>query len=121
MRTHLSNTTQDAFSRHVAELYERHRTGRIPVKPDLQPAAEKLDVSLTDVSHYAQALARWTAAGFPARDQAEVERIELELCKTCEKYTDGRCKKCGCRVTASSLAVVNKIKMATEHCPMEKW
>jgi len=92
-----------------------------PKSPDLAPAAKKLGVTMADVSHYAQAVARWTAAGFPVRDQAEVERIERELCKPCEKYTDGRCKQCGCRVNQSSLAVANKIKMATEHCKDGKW
>jgi len=89
--------------------------------PDLAPAAERLGVTMTDVSHYAQAVAKWTAAGFPVRDQAEVERIELELCQPCEKYVAGRCKSCGCRVNQSSLAVANKIKMATEHCPQNHW
>ena len=88
---------------------------------DVTLAAEKLGVTTADVSHYAQALARWTAAGFPVREQVEVERIERELCKPCEKYVDGRCKQCRCRVTASSLAVVNKIKMATESCQQGKW
>jgi hypothetical protein len=97
-----------------------------PQSPDLQPAAEKLGVSLADVGHYASALARWTAAGFPIRDQAEVERIESEFCKPCPKYTvdpllGGRCSECGCRVSASRFAAVNKIKMATERCPKGKW
>jgi hypothetical protein len=92
-----------------------------PQSTDLQPAAKRLGVSLSDVSHYAQALARWTVAGFPVRDQTEVERIERELCRPCEKYVEGRCKTCGCRVTSSSLAVANKIKMATESCPAGKW
>ena len=83
--------------------------------------AEKLGVSWADARHYAMALARWAKAGFPVREQAEVERIEREICRPCEKYVDGRCKQCGCRVTASSLAVANKIKMATENCPLGKW
>jgi len=83
--------------------------------------AEKLGVSTADVAHYANALARWTAAGFPVREQAEVERIERDLCRPCEKYVDGRCKQCRCRVTTSNLAVANKIKMATEDCPLGKW
>jgi len=89
--------------------------------PDLAPGAERLGVSLSDVTHYAQAVATWTAAGFPVREQAEVERIEADLCRPCEKYIDGRCKQCGCQVTASSIPLLNKIKMATESCPQGKW
>ena len=84
-------------------------------------AVEKLGWSWTDAKHYAGALAKWTAAGMPMRDQAEVERIEREICKPCEKYVEGRCKTCGCRVNKSSIAVANKIKMVTEKCPMGKW
>jgi len=90
-----------------------------PNSPDLSPAAERLGVSLSDVRHYAGALAKWTKAGFPTREQAEVERIEA-ICKACDKYADGRCKQCGCRVNTGP-AVVNKIKMATENCPLGKW
>jgi len=92
-----------------------------PKSPALEPAAERLGVSLTDVSHYAQALARWTAAGFPVRDQAEVEKIEAEICRPCEKYANGRCKTCGCMVNKSSVAVANKLRMRTEVCPLGKW
>jgi hypothetical protein len=98
-------------------------TGHSPrPTPDLSDAAARLGVSLADVGHYAAALARWTAAGFPTRDAAEVARIEAEHCRPCTPhYRDGRCKKCGCRVNTSGLAVVNKIAMATEHCPLGKW
>ena len=89
--------------------------------PNLEVAGEKLGISLSAIGQYAQALAHWTAAGFPVRDQSEVERIEGELCRPCEKYVEGQCKRCGCRVNKSSIAVANKIKMATEKCPIGKW
>jgi hypothetical protein len=90
--------------------------------PDVSAAATRLGISLTDVGHYAVALTRWTAAGFPTRTPAEVARIEAEHCRPCTPhYRDGRCTKCGCRVNTSSLAVANKIAMATEHCPAGKW
>ena len=38
--------------------------------------AEKLGITPEHIGHYAQSLARWTAAGMPMREQAEVERIE---------------------------------------------
>lgn len=92
-----------------------------PRSPDLAPAAARLGVSLADVGHYAQALARWTAAGFPTRLQAEIERIEAEHCRPCDAYLAGRCSECGCRVTTSGLAVANKIAMATESCSRGLW
>lgn len=92
-----------------------------PAAPQLAPAAARLGISAGDIIHYAAALARWIATGFPARDQAEVVRIERELCRPCDSYADGRCRECGCRVTASAVAVANKIKMATESCPLKKW
>jgi hypothetical protein len=88
-------------------------------KVDLRPAAEKLGISIADLVHYAQALVRWTKAGFPERSDDEVSRLE-SICKACSKYVDGRCKQCSCRVNKRP-AVVNKIRMATENCPLGKW
>lgn len=112
-----------------------------PKAPDLRPAAEKLGISWDDVEHYAQALARWTVAGFPVRTQKEVAKCfrickgdcdgpsdSIRVCKKpCEHYHkgktlhSGRCGKCRCRVNKSRVAVLNLIKMATENCPEEKW
>lgn len=88
--------------------------------PDLRPAADKLGITTNNIKHYARALARWTAAGMPTREQAEVERLEA-VCRACEHYRKGRCTKCGCCVSKSRAAWRNKIKMATENCPVEKW
>jgi hypothetical protein len=82
--------------------------------------AEKLSVTWADARHYMRALARWSKAGFPVRDQAEVERIESEICRPCEQYADGRCRECGCNVNLGQ-ALVNKIRMGTETCPLDKW
>ena len=88
---------------------------------ELKPAAERLGIKLEHVGHYATALARWTAAGFPTRTQAEVDAC-LAVCQTCEHYTDsGRCRTCGCGVNKSKIAVLNKAKMATEQCSEGKW
>jgi hypothetical protein len=72
---------------------------------------------------YKEALIRWYKAGRPKRTQEEVEQIHSEHCKPCEWYDkdSSRCKGCGCAVTTGSIAVFNKIKMGTEHCPKEKW
>jgi hypothetical protein len=72
---------------------------------------------------WAEAVARWTAAGQPTRPDKEVERIFNESCKTCKWFDPERqiCRGCGCRVAENGVAVINKIKMATEHCPRELW
>lgn len=88
--------------------------------PDLRPAASALGISTANIKHYVQALARWTAASMPTRNQAEVERLET-ICVACEHYRNGRCARCGCCVNKSRVAVRNKIKMATENCPIKKW
>lgn len=89
-------------------------------QPDLRPAADKLGISTGNIKHYIHALARWTADGMPTRGQAEVERLEA-VCRECEHYRKGRCAKCGCCVNKSRVAVLNKIRMATESCPAGKW
>lgn len=72
---------------------------------------------------YAEAVARWMAAGQPVRPDKEVERLFNENCKTCKWFDPEKqiCRGCGCRVAESGVAVRNKIKMATEHCPRELW
>jgi hypothetical protein len=72
---------------------------------------------------YKEALLRWKRAGYPTRTQEEVEQIHKEHCTKCSWYDaeKKRCKGCGCKVTDGAVAVVNKIKMATEHCPREIW
>jgi hypothetical protein len=73
---------------------------------------------------FKEALIKWNKVGRPTRTQDEVERIHREFCSVpCEWYDEGarRCRGCGCMVTTGSIAIFNKIKMATEHCPKDKW
>jgi len=73
---------------------------------------------------FKEALIKWNKAGRPTRTQEEVDHIHREFCAVpCEWYDEGagRCRGCGCKVTTGSIAVFNKIKMATEHCPKDKW
>jgi hypothetical protein len=73
---------------------------------------------------FKEALIKWNKAGRPTRTQEEVKHIHREFCAVpCEWYDEGagRCRGCGCNVTTGSIAVFNKIKMATEHCPKDKW
>ena len=53
------------------------------------------------------------------RSQDEVERL-VKVCKTCTHYVKGRCGLCRCKVN-SGPAIVDKIRMATENCPADKW
>jgi hypothetical protein len=93
-----------------------------PQAPSLAEGAQRLGISWDDVGHYAAALARWTGAGFPTRADDEVARIAREHCNgACDKWRVGRCVACGCNVNTSRFAVWNKIRMATENCPLGKW
>jgi len=72
---------------------------------------------------YAEAVIEWTAAGRPERCKEEVERIFNDLCMPCKSFDEERqrCRRCGCRVTGGGFAFINKIKMATQNCPIGKW
>lgn len=92
----------------------------------------------TRVRRYGRAVRRWLRAGKPTRTNEEVAAIYRDHCLTC-KYRDprkGTCKLCGCRVCgkdgafftflglslpAKARAMLNKIRMGTEHCPRNKW
>ena len=72
---------------------------------------------------YLTALRRWVKAGRPTRTDADVEAILAEHCRPCEQYDAQHqaCNECGCRVTAGAVAITNKLRMATETCPLGKW
>lgn len=54
------------------------------------------------------------------RTDEEVELL-LTICKDCEHFNGKGCGKCGCRVKKGGEAWTNKLKMKTEHCPIDKW
>lgn len=75
-------------------------------------------------SKWREAIARWKTAGKPVRGQAEIQRC-LTICKSCDQY-DIRlgmnyCKACGCHVNGLLIGELNKIRMATESCPLKRW
>lgn len=74
------------------------------------------------VTNYAKAVTKWFANGRPVRSDEEVGKL-LDICKGCEHYNAERsaCKICGCNLNLSQNAMVNKLRMATEHCPIGKW
>ncbi len=70
---------------------------------------------------YGKAVKRWIAAGRPERSDEEVNEIYETLCQPCQHFNGKSCKICGCRIKRSGQALANKVRMATEHCPIKKW
>jgi len=73
---------------------------------------------------YFSARQRWEQAGKPERSDEEVQRIYEQVCKPCEHYKrltteHGWCKLCKCSLNLGSK--LNKIRWATESCPVDKW
>jgi len=75
------------------------------------------------VYRYTRALSRWIKAGRPVRCEEEIKQIFESFCEPCEAYEgeSSFCLHCGCRVNLANAAMLNKIAMATEECPMGKW
>jgi len=72
---------------------------------------------------YTRALSRWIKAGRPVRSEEEIKHFFELYCEPCEAYEaeSSSCRYCGCRVNRVQAAMLNKIAMATEECPLEKW
>ena len=75
----------------------------------------------TRISRWAKAVIAWKEAGSPKRSDEDVQRIVETLCTPCDHFTGSSCRKCGCRISKSRQALVNKVRMATESCPIGKW
>jgi len=75
------------------------------------------------VIRYTRALSRWIKAGRPVREESEIIVIFETHCQSCKSFDERStsCNHCGCRVNISTIAPLNKIAMATEQCPLEKW
>ena len=78
---------------------------------------------IMQLMNYKEALIKWKKAGKPTRNKEEVDQLHTTYCSKCDWYDQEkkRCKGCGCKVTTGDIAIFNKIKMATEHCPKEHW
>jgi hypothetical protein len=72
------------------------------------------------IQRWSTAIRKWSKAGKPVRPLQEVCRIYRTVCQPCEHINAAKtaCKICGCRVNESKQALVNKIRMATEQCPL---
>lgn len=73
------------------------------------------------VVRWGVAVVEWQKSGRPRRSDEEVEQLFSQHCSVCDRLVAGRCSECGCNVNKSKIAVLNKIRMATEHCPIGKW
>ncbi len=93
----------------------KRRTGKKGI-PSLPGTGELLDT-------YWKAVKRWVVAGRPIRDAETVRQIHEDFCSTCDWHDpeSKRCKGCGCVVKPEGIALLNKIKMQTEHCPRSFW
>ena len=69
--------------------------------------------------NFASAMLRWTSSGMPRRTQAEIDE-RLAICQGCPHFVDNHCRVCGCPCVETN-QLVNKLALATEACPLEKW
>lgn len=72
------------------------------------------------VTRYMLAVRKWIAAGRPKRSDDEVQEI-LAVCAECKSFDGKRCAICKCHINDKRSAMLNKARMATEHCPEGKW
>lgn len=76
---------------------------------------------LQKVMNYSAAVRRWVAAGRPERTDAEIEKIYNEHCSGCSLFVNGVCNSCGCPASKDQPALRNKLRMATEECPLGRF
>jgi len=106
-------------------IYQCRRCGKvIGVPVGKQPNWEAMPecpgpTAAQKVWSYAAAVSRWITAGRPERNHEEVQQL-LAICQKCHFFADNTCRKCGCRLAGRN-ALVSKLKMATEHCPIGRW
>lgn len=111
----------------IRALAEKRGPEPITITPDETPDGVVPDYPAVSMQLwlYKEALLRWQRAGRPTRSDEEVEHILETHCKKCDWYDpeQRRCRGCGCRVTDGGMAVINKLRMATERCPhpAKKW
>lgn len=72
------------------------------------------------IGNFTSAVKHWVAAGRPVRSDERVQEIYEKHCSKCSMYDTEKkaCKSCGCAVNTSSFPLGNKLKMATQSCPL---
>lgn len=100
----------------------------LPVTPDIcnRCAKDTKDATpnlLEKVMNYSAAVRKWVAAGRPERTQDEIESIYNEHCSKCAMFDVKRkvCNSCGCPASTDQPPLRNKLKMATEACPLGRF
>lgn len=75
------------------------------------------------VINYATAVRRWVGAGRPERTDEEIRAIFDEHCNQCAMFDRDRgiCNSCGCPSNTNQPAIRNKLRMATEPCPLGRF
>lgn len=68
---------------------------------------------------YARSTARWLAAGRPVRSDGAVQEL-LAICQACQHFQGNTCAVCGCKINTAG-GWTNKLRRATEACPIGKW
>lgn len=78
---------------------------------------------LDKVVSYSKAVRKWVAAGRPERTQEEVQQIYDEHCSKCSMFDRKKnvCNSCGCPANTDQPPLRNKLKMATEACPLGRF
>lgn len=69
---------------------------------------------------FAAATGKWAMAGCPLRTEEQITAILESHCQPCPEFTGHECRLCGCK-TNDKKRLMNKLALATEHCPLEKW
>ncbi len=95
-----------------------------PISKSLAIHEGELSVEiLTKMKNYTRAMTHWIKAGRPVRSLEEIENIYMEYCSVCEHRNGSfsTCRYCGCHVSKGGQAMLNKIAMGTENCPIERW
>lgn len=86
---------------------------------------EKMETAslLKKPMNYLAAVRKWVAAGRPERTDEEIAAIYDEHCSRCDMYDKDRkiCNSCGCPATKDQPALRNKLRMATEACPLGRF
>lgn len=78
---------------------------------------------LKKIMNYSAAVRRWFAAGRPERTEAEIKEIFETHCSKCSMFDKQRqvCNSCGCPASKEQPAIRNKLRMATEECPLGRF
>ena len=127
----LSSNKPKSLNRVVASIaLHQARTDKNPQFNELLQRARPYLTEpglIEKIPRYATSTENWIRAGSPIRDDQEVEKI-LGLCRSnkCEQFVvnqdgeTGHCRVCGCELNRLG-GLVNKIRRATEHCPLGIW